>query len=56
MVYRSGQQVAQKQLLDHYQAPAELASRSSYLYATAALDRPASERNLEVSEFHLRDA
>ena len=34
----------------------ELTSRSSYLDATAPLDRPVSERNLEVSEFGLRDA
>jgi hypothetical protein len=34
----------------------ELTSRSSYLYATAPLDRPVSERDLEVSEFGLRDA
>jgi len=34
----------------------ELTSRSSYLYAIAPLDRPVRERDLEVSEFGLRDA
>jgi hypothetical protein len=36
--------------------PAGRTSRSSYLYATAPLDRPVSERDLEVLEFGLRDA
>ena len=36
--------------------PTGRTSRSSYLYATAPLDRPVSERDLEVLEFGLRDA
>jgi hypothetical protein len=55
MVYRSGQQTAQKQLLDQASRQ-ELTSRSSYLYATPPLDRAVRERDLEVSEFGLRDA
>ena len=56
MIYRSGLQAAQKQSLDHYQSgQQELTSRSSYLYATAPLAGPVSERDLEVSEFGLRD-
>jgi hypothetical protein len=49
MIYRSGRQTAQKQLLDHYQVAGRNSHPDPATCARLHRDRAVSERDLELS-------